>query len=535
MRGNGSLPPQKIMKTKLPSLLPFLLAATASPALAQQVWYVDASNPAAMDLPGYGILVQFPYDTVQYAIDQAAPGDTINIMPGTYVESLYVTKELKLEGMPRATMQMPPGASVLLEIDAGAGDIGAGMVVQGLDFVANSSGGFQTGLWMHNDWSETMATDISPLIQGNSFTDFGIGIVIESYAEGTSHALIRHNHITSTKDLDTAPSAFGITFQTLGGSIDAQTRSNLIEKAEWGIGLLADWGAIRSLHASDRIMRCEWGMVATGDAVSDAVHQTIGFGHPASPVPDVKGIESWMPSQVTVTNSIIWIPDEVSPDGFAVNGIDLLGDGIVLDSFTTVEDNGDPNPQFVDPANFDLHLQSTSPYLDAANNTPIQPGAALEVATDNDGRPRVLDHAFDGTMIADRGAHEYTMVDLDLLSSAYPGYSPSGERFPQIRDTGAMTFELTGPPNSLYFLWVQPKLGEFNNLSFASLGNLLLLPQLILSQGVMPATGQLSLNYSLNGAAAEAEWEAQAVFVSVVAPGDHRGAFSRRMDIEINP
>ena len=39
---------------------------------------------------------QFP--TIQSAVDAASPGDTIEVLPGTYVEQVVITKSLKLEG-----------------------------------------------------------------------------------------------------------------------------------------------------------------------------------------------------------------------------------------------------------------------------------------------------------------------------------------------------------------------------------------------------------------------------------------------------
>jgi hypothetical protein len=70
--------------------------------------------------------------------------------------------------------------------------------------------------------------------------------------------------------------------------------------------------------------------------------------------------------------------------------------------------NIDEPPGFVDTTSasyldWDLHLQSASPCIDAGtNNAPLMPD------TDIDGRDRVLDGDEDGTAITDMGACEFS-------------------------------------------------------------------------------------------------------------------------------
>jgi len=61
------------------------------------------------------------------------------------------------------------------------------------------------------------------------------------------------------------------------------------------------------------------------------------------------------------------------------------------------------DPQFVNPANGDYHLQNTSPCIDAGDNSLVPSG----VDKDLDGNQRIVDGDSDGTATVDIGAYEY--------------------------------------------------------------------------------------------------------------------------------
>jgi len=48
------------------------------------------------------------YKSIQAAIDAANPGDTIKILPGTYKESLSISKEIMIEGSSRDEVTIVP-------------------------------------------------------------------------------------------------------------------------------------------------------------------------------------------------------------------------------------------------------------------------------------------------------------------------------------------------------------------------------------------------------------------------------------------
>ena len=77
------------------------------------------------------------YRTIQAALDAAQPGEVVRVRAGTYVESLALPENARLEGDSRETVivQAPPGASALVARDLGRA------AVSNITFEQNSGGG----------------------------------------------------------------------------------------------------------------------------------------------------------------------------------------------------------------------------------------------------------------------------------------------------------------------------------------------------------------------------------------------------------
>ncbi|MCI0577232.1 MAG: hypothetical protein L0331_13655 [Chloroflexi bacterium] len=80
-----------------------------------------------------GVIIVNPGESIQQAIDGAAAGDTILIMPGTYTESLTLNKPVSLTGVSSATtiLRAEPGDRVLTVTGA---TIDNSVVISGLTF-----------------------------------------------------------------------------------------------------------------------------------------------------------------------------------------------------------------------------------------------------------------------------------------------------------------------------------------------------------------------------------------------------------------
>ncbi len=98
------------------------------------------------------------------------------------------------------------------------------------------------------------------------------------------------------------------------------------------------------------------------------------------------------------------------------------GSGIYNNNSPVYDDGGNINedPQFVEAASGDVHLKSTSPAIDAGDNSAVP----LDVTTDLDGSPRFVDFPPDGgtgngtSPFVDMGAYEMqtdVLIYLPLL------------------------------------------------------------------------------------------------------------------------
>jgi hypothetical protein len=124
-------------------------------------------------------------------------------------------------------------------------------------------------------------------------------------------------------------------------------------------------------------------------------------------------------SDPIVANCILW--GNTAPTGAQISNI-LTSSPTV--AYCDVEGsypgtgNIDDDPVFVDAAGWDgivgteddnLRLSAGSPCIDAGDNAAVP----IEVATDLDGHPRILDGDCNDTKIVDMGAYEYLASDID--------------------------------------------------------------------------------------------------------------------------
>jgi hypothetical protein len=263
---------------------------------------------------------------------------------------------------------------------------------------------------------------------GNKDLDFkGKAITVKS-ENGPDNCVIdcqgngRGFHFYSYETQSSVVSGFTITngHAKYGGAIECNTSSPTITNCKI-IGNTADnvGGGIRcgsGWWSSCTITNCIiigntalWGGgIYLNDARAQITNSTI-TGNTASYTGGGMRISA---SPATITNSILWgnTPSELSIDPGGVPATPTISYCDIKSYEHTDPTTIHTDPLFVDvsgqnPAEWDLHLQSSSPCIDTGSN--VAPGLP---ATDFEGDPRKIDGDGDGTAIADMGADEYVFA-----------------------------------------------------------------------------------------------------------------------------
>jgi hypothetical protein len=94
--------------------------------------------------------------------------------------------------------------------------------------------------------------------------------------------------------------------------------------------------------------------------------------------------------------------------------------GSCSDIYTGVDGNLSAEPLYIDAANGEFQLESSSPMIDAGNNS-----ATNIPAEDLDGHPRIIDGNLDGVAVVDMGAYEQQgnasiNISIDIKPRSFP-------------------------------------------------------------------------------------------------------------------
>ena len=259
---------------------------------------------------------------------------------------------------------------------------------------------------------------------------FGTGINAVNL-DGTSTNLFRANDI---HDNEVGIQVFGAPATTLPRIV-----SNVVHDAEWGIALL---------NCSARV-----------------VNNTQGYGRPFSLNQPVFGVLIAGAGNIVLANNIIWNPMSYAAGASAVTDLSNGGTGVLTQAtnwILSVVGAGN-SPQFV-AAPTDLHLQASSPLLDAGTNSFVLPTVTVNVGAmsaradcgmDLDGDSRILDFVGDAAPSVEIGADERT----DGGGAAVRLSCPQLDAFGNLHTNGVPTpinVALSGNPGDLavLFLWI---------------------------------------------------------------------------------
>ena len=118
------------------------------------------------------------YSTIQEAVSEADPGDTIQVAPGTYKESVHIDRSVTLIGDPGDPETIGPGSNAPV-IDCAGLEMHGGHAVQG-------------GFYIHGTNAHDVVIEGFEIKNVTARTD-GSGVF--GHGEGVSNVTLRHNYI----------------------------------------------------------------------------------------------------------------------------------------------------------------------------------------------------------------------------------------------------------------------------------------------------------------------------------------------------
>jgi hypothetical protein len=448
-------------------------------ALGGTDWYVDDDNCPG---PGSGTLAD-PFCSIQDGISAAMHGDTVVVMPGTYVEHIdFVGKAITVRSSagPEQTVVEGTLSGPVVRFEGGEG---RDSILEGLTITNGQSG--QPG------GGGIRCIEASPTIRRNLIVQNYVSNV-EALGGGIyafkSSAIIAHNTIR-----ENAVSIVGMDgFASGGGIFAAQCTDFVIEgnvicmNSAWGFGFFTFvYGAgINLSGCTDALIsnnlvvnNTAWaegsggsGMRISGGTVSirnhtSAANMNGGVSGPGGDILlwDVSG---------SIVNSILW--DDAAL--LCVYGGSTVEHSNVKGGWSGTG-NIDADPLFVDAANGDFRLLPGSPCIDAGDPADLACGA------DVFGNPRRLDGLLDASAIVDMGACEFSHVRLAVSGTPTPG--------------GTLDIDITGTLGlpALLFAGTQP--GEACASHYGTLFFDPLQPWLLWPWGTLPSSVSVPIDPSV--------------------------------------
>ncbi|MEW6745314.1 MAG: right-handed parallel beta-helix repeat-containing protein [Planctomycetota bacterium] len=462
--------PPHLVRGSLTALV--ALALLAGSGQAQTTWYVDDD---ACPGPGSGTAPD-PFCKIQDGIDAAARGDTVLVLPGTYLENIaLVDKGITLrsdgDGNP-ATHDIAPEATI---IDGQKlGSVVTFTSTSGLEdsllegfTITNGQADFGGGIY---------CSESSPEIKANSIldnrADAGAGIYCSASDPVITENVIRNNSRGAGAGIAvTFGSSPIIAMNTLayngtywdgehGGAgvycmrsactiiahlIAGNAVTDIMENCYGGgISCIESQVVVR-----DNVLVSNWtgtgqssgyGGAISCRATSGALENNTIAMNGASNSAGGVFVET---STVSIRSSILWA-NEAGHNGDQISGNPEVSYCDVQDGWPGIG-NIDSDPLFTDSdgpdddpwtwEDNDLHLLAGSPCIDTG-----APGTDRCTDKDYFGNPRVLDHQARFEPRIDMGAHEFDHVHLQVTGDATPG--------------STLTFTTSGTPAFHVWLFV---------------------------------------------------------------------------------
>jgi hypothetical protein len=318
-----------------------------------------------------------PLQSIQAAIDAATYGDTVEVAPGTYSESITLKDGVALIGAgPDVTIiHADPNTSAVTAMICESDTLLQGFTIQNGTGTELSEPGVTLGGGIFVQYSSLWIVDC--VFRNNTATAYGGAICNFMNANPVVvDCIFTNNHCD----------AYGGAVAGYGFCAPAYINCIFVDNtAAYGAAL-----AQVDLYPA-AILNCTFTR-NQADSTGGAVFN--------------------MSPQTMITNSILWAndPNQI----YDYEGYLTPTNSIIQGGYGQPEDNNlDTDPMLLSAD--DLRLQFDSPAIDAGDNEAIPP--ELNITTDIDNRPRLVDGDCDDIATIDIGAHEFNHIQIGDLNT----------------------------------------------------------------------------------------------------------------------
>ncbi len=332
------------------------------------------------------------YDFIQTAIDAAEEGDDIQILPGTYTETIdFLGKAIRLysEDGPEVTIINGAGHHHVVQCVSGEGPdtILEGFTITGGNANGPTEAGKNGGGMRNVNSSPTVKNCI---FSSNSANQFGGGMHNDTSSPTLDHCSFLDNMSTSH-----------------GGGIYNYNSSPTVINGTFNNNLagLHGGGMMNNVNSSPIVINCLFSQnvaEAGGGGIANSINSNPTVANCTftnNNAGDGGGLYNYA-STPTLTNCIVWAnwPDQISDDSSSP----VVSYSSIQGGFAGIG-NIDADPLFIDADGGNLRLDDNSPCIDAGNNVALPEDLILDL----DGDERLRDGNLDGNAVVDMGAFEY--------------------------------------------------------------------------------------------------------------------------------
>lgn len=338
------------------------------------------------------------YTTIQAAINASSNGDTVLVLPGTYVENIdYDGKLIVLSSVYTTTSNKNYISSTI--IDGNQSETVVKFVNSELSYAKIVGFTIQNGASNHigssNDGGGVLINNSSPtlerlVIKNNSSVDDGAGIYASSTNSTFNEIEINNNNANDDGGGIYCVACNNSTFTNISLKNNSGKNLSIYIKGSSSTnfsGIKINNNSHGGIYIDDSSIALENILIYNSNSVAPSIKVEYSSSSVSIYNATIVGVTSpaifiWKGAQVTLKNSIVWTNsnEEIGLDSGWGSSISITYSNI--EGGYTGTGNINSDPLFVDVANGDYHLTSSSPSLGTGTSS-----GAPNVDIDNNTRP----------------------------------------------------------------------------------------------------------------------------------------------------